>query len=532
MRPNLGPSCSSNASEFQSPIWWGWECDQVARRYYALARAVSIPDLVGLGMRPFGKNDRRWKFYKFQSPIWWGWECDGKWVLNVLGRSAIVSIPDLVGLGMRPDLRKHRIHYHSKVSIPDLVGLGMRPPDKNDKPNRPDARFNPRFGGVGNATSWMRRGGFSAARFNPRFGGVGNATTAGEIQPGKHRCVSIPDLVGLGMRPRLIAPPQKVAIEAAFQSPIWWGWECDIKGPFRIPAKSSVSIPDLVGLGMRRDGPQDRRSPSREFQSPIWWGWECDTRELERQTNGKEIVSIPDLVGLGMRRGQHELRLRPPRRVSIPDLVGLGMRHLADNAHIRRYRRSFNPRFGGVGNATSKATTTSHRQSRVSIPDLVGLGMRHPDYRRIMPKDAAVSIPDLVGLGMRPEGELELAEFLRTFQSPIWWGWECDQRRWQQLNHARILVSIPDLVGLGMRRGGGMIAESFRLGVSIPDLVGLGMRPDLRRADLRRAGLSFNPRFGGVGNATSRCSGRHRARGHGFNPRFGGVGNATTRRIS
>ena len=62
-----------------------------------------------------------------------------------------------------------------------------------------------------------------------------------------------------------------------FQSPIWWGWECDMAmGIGRVSNGYGVSIPDLVGLGMRPDLPESAWIDVIVFQSPIWWGWECD----------------------------------------------------------------------------------------------------------------------------------------------------------------------------------------------------------------------------------------------------------------
>ena len=115
-------------------------------------------------------------------------------------------------------------------------------------------------------------------------------------------------------------------------------------------------------------------------------------------------------------------------------------------------RVCFNPRFGGVGNATD----------------------------------------DLLR---------KCTILLRRFQSPIWWGWECDNLFTKGLRHAN--------AGFNPRFGGVGNATK-RIGrppitpgdVSIPDLVGLGMRPQEVRFLRRHLKGGFNPRFGGVGNAT------------------------------
>ena len=87
-----------------------------------------------------------------------------------------------------------------------------------------------------------------------------------------------------------------------------------------------VSIPDLVGLGVRAR--LAGRGPCSEdtFQSPIWWGWGLEKSAHIFRDRETRRVSIPDLVGLGVRAGEHVLTRESRGVVSIPDLVGLGVR--------------------------------------------------------------------------------------------------------------------------------------------------------------------------------------------------------------
>jgi len=111
--------------------------------------------------------------------------------------------------------------------------------------------------------------------------------------------VSIPDLVGLGVRES--KDGEWLEEYRKFQSPIWWGWGLEIEPRRTTRSASAVSIPDLVGLGVRGDvltrTPGDRLS----FQSPIWWGWGLETRRPPPSLGSSAHVSIPDLVGLGVR---------------------------------------------------------------------------------------------------------------------------------------------------------------------------------------------------------------------------------------
>ena len=62
---------------------------------------VSIPDLVGLGVRGRVGQEGRFQVEQFQSPIWWGWGLEGMSALFTKMVNKGVSIPDLVGLGVR-----------------------------------------------------------------------------------------------------------------------------------------------------------------------------------------------------------------------------------------------------------------------------------------------------------------------------------------------------------------------------------------------------------------------------------------------
>jgi len=163
-------------------------------------------------------------------------------------------------------------------------------------------------------------------------------------------------------------------ISKRFQSPIWWGWGLEQKradGALR--GQTRFQSPIWWGWGLEKERRRSHAPGRRRFQSPIWWGW-----GLERETPDNQVldvlVSIPDLVGLGVRVKDAGGREHSGFAVSIPDLVGLGVRvdaiskvaidkinefqspiwwgwglEVSDPRRAQGLRACFNPRFGGVG---------------------------------------------------------------------------------------------------------------------------------------------------------------------------------------